>query len=99
MALLNTSFYSMNIRTLDVNPGSTTQVKNVNTGTEEPAETPTLVSGTRVSEEDFNMNYDKYKGRWIYYVQPNGVAHAKFINKWGVASDVKFCSPEKADKL
>ena len=45
------------------------------------------------------MNYDKYKGCWIYYVQPNGVAHAKFINKWGVASEVKFCSPEKADKL
>lgn len=55
--------------------------------------------GLEVSEHDFNMNYENYKGRWIYYVQPNGVAHAKYINRRGEVTKVCFCSPEKAKNL
>ena len=54
-----------------------------------------------VSDVDFRLNYDKqeYRGKWIYYVQPNGVAHAIYVNKKGRVTKVFFGSPEDARRL
>ena len=101
MAILGNNFNKTNffmMRNSYQNTGSSNATNGTNNtpsvNNEQEVEQKAAV---RVTEEDFNMNYDNYEG-WIYYVQNNGIAHAKRIKK-GRCVEVRFCPPEQAEKL
>ena len=94
MAMIGNNF-GFNQRMVSMQSSITLQAGGTNTEKNDEAKP----CGIELSEHEFNMNYENYKGCWIYYVQPNGIAHAKYINKRGDVSKVCFCSPEKAARL
>ena len=93
---ISNNFYAFNRQVLDLKTGSVSKAEasvadlNQNVTVES--------SAVKLSEEEFNMNWDQYTG-WIYYIQENGVAHAKYINKKGVCTKIMFCSPDRAEQL